>query len=64
MLARLGVFYLGKTHDLQRRVVNEKLVLYDSEDLTTHAPCVGKTRLRLALLEEAAIDAAPAVNRI
>jgi hypothetical protein len=42
------------------------MVLYDSQDLTTHAVCVGmtgsgKTGLCLSLLEEAAIDGVPAI---
>jgi DNA helicase HerA-like ATPase len=40
--------------------------LYDSQDLVTHAVCVGmtgsgKTGLCIALLEEAAIDGIPAI---
>ncbi len=41
-------------------------MLYDSRDLTTHAVCIGmtgsgKTGLCLSLLEEAALDAVPAI---
>src|SRR6186997_2099450 len=63
---KLGVFYLGKTYDLDKGRLLEDLVLYDSKDLTTHAVCVGmtgsgKTGLCLSLLEEAAIDSIPAI---
>ncbi|MDB5390023.1 MAG: hypothetical protein JWM11_5669, partial [Planctomycetaceae bacterium] len=63
---KLGVFYFGKTYDMERRQVQDDLVLYDAQDLTTHAVCVGmtgsgKTGLCLSLLEEAAIDGIPAI---
>jgi hypothetical protein len=63
---KLGVFYLGREFDLAKNQPKEKLLLYDSKDLVTHAVCVGmtgsgKTGLCLALLEEAAIDGIPAI---
>ena len=63
---KLGVFYLGKRYDLGAGEARDELVLYDSKDLTTHAVCLGmtgsgKTGLCLALLEEAALDAVPAI---
>lgn len=63
---KLGVFYLGREYDVARGVRLSELVLYDSQDLTTHAVCVGmtgsgKTGLCMALLEEAAIDGIPAI---
>ena len=64
---KLGLFYLGKQHDLKTGVTDpDKLLMYDSKDLSTHAVCVGmtgsgKTGLCLALLEEAAIDGIPAI---
>jgi hypothetical protein len=63
---KLGLFYLGRTYDLERKARKEDLVLYDSRDLVTHAVCVGmtgsgKTGLCLDLLEEAAIDGIPAI---
>ena len=64
---KLGQFYLGKAHDLKTGVTSpDKLLMYDSRDLTTHAVCVGmtgsgKTGLCLALLEEAALDGIPAI---
>jgi hypothetical protein len=63
---KLGVFYLGRTYDLAARKSQDRLLLYDSKDLVTHAVCVGmtgsgKTGLCIALLEEAAIDHIPAL---
>src|SRR5213593_2762300 len=63
---KLGVFYLGREHDLERGEAREQLVLYDSQDLVTHALVVGmtgsgKTGLCIDLLEEAAIDGIPAI---
>jgi hypothetical protein len=63
---KLGVFYLGRTFDPARNAPTDESILYDSQDLTTHAVCVGmtgsgKTGLCLALLEEAAIDGIPAI---
>jgi hypothetical protein len=63
---KLGQFYLGREFDLEAKRRQERLVLYDSRDLVTHAVCVGmtgsgKTGLCLALIEEAAIDGVPAI---
>ena len=63
---KLGVFYLGREYDLEKRSLKDALVLYDSKDLVTHAVCVGmtgsgKTGLCIALLEEALIDGIPAI---
>ena len=63
---KLGVFYLGREYDLDHGQPRDKLLLYDSKDLLTHAVCVGmtgsgKTGLCLTLLEEAAIDGIPAI---
>jgi len=63
---KLGVFYLGREYDPAGDALKDDLVLYDSQDLTTHAVCVGmtgsgKTGLCLSLLEEAAIDGVPAI---
>ncbi len=62
---KLGAFYLGRRRDAAGRPTDEPL-LYDSQDLLTHALCVGmtgsgKTGLCLSLLEEAAIDGIPAL---
>src|SRR5436190_9773969 len=63
---KLGAFYLGREYDLARKQPQDKLLLYDSKDLVTHAVCVGmtgsgKTGLCIDLLEEAAIDGVPAI---
>jgi len=63
---KLGSFYLGREYDMQAGSLKPDLLLYDAKDLTTHAVCVGmtgsgKTGLCLTLLEEAAIDAIPAI---
>src|SRR6266403_1003201 len=63
---KLGVFYLGREYDLARKQPQDKLLLYTSQDLVTHAVCVGmtgsgKTGLCLGLLEEAALDGIPAL---
>ncbi|MBN2452536.1 MAG: ATP-binding protein [Lentisphaeria bacterium] len=63
---KLGVFYLGRYYDLAARTVLPDLVLYNSNDLLTHALCVGmtgsgKTGLCVDLIEEAALDGIPAI---
>src|SRR6476469_6073450 len=63
---KLGAFYLGRPFDLEQKKAKERLLLYDSKDLVTHAVCVGmtgsgKTGLCISLLEEAAIDSVPAI---
>ncbi|PWT82713.1 MAG: hypothetical protein C5B44_01710 [Acidobacteria bacterium] len=63
---QLGAFYLGKPYDLKTGATKPGIVLYDPLDLVTHAVCVGmtgsgKTRLCIALLEEAAIDGIHAI---
>jgi hypothetical protein len=63
---KLGVFYLGRPHDLSTKKTSPEPLLYDSKDLLTHAMCVGmtgsgKTGLCLSLLEEAAMDGIPAL---
>lgn len=63
---KLGVFYLGKEYDLEKKAAKDTLLLYDSKDLVTHAVTVGmtgsgKTGLCIGLIEEAAIDNIPAI---
>ena len=63
---KLGVFYLGRSHDLEQAQTLDELLLYDAKDLTTHGICVGmtgsgKTGLCISLLEEAALDGIPAI---
>jgi hypothetical protein len=59
-------FYLGKIYDAKKGEVTEEKLLYDPDDLTTHAVCVGmtgsgKTGLCIDLLEEAALQGIPAL---
>jgi hypothetical protein len=62
-----GSFYLGRRHHLASgKTESDEPLLYDSNDLTTHAVCVGmtgsgKTGLCISLLEEAALDGVPAI---
>ena len=63
---KLGVFYLGRYYDLGARETLPDPVLYNSNDLLTHALCVGmtgsgKTGLCVDLIEEAAIDGIPTI---
>jgi hypothetical protein len=63
---KLGVFYLGRVYDLEARRRTDRLLLYDSQDLVTHAVCIGmtgsgKTGLCLSLIEEALLDGIPAL---
>ncbi len=63
---KLGLFYLGRTWDIDQGKLQDDLLLYDSCDLVTHAVCLGmtgsgKTGLCLDLLEEAAIDGIPVI---
>ena len=61
-----GTFYLGRLTDPQSGETGQDPLLYDSEDLTTHAVVVGmtgsgKTGLCLDLLEEAALNGVPSL---
>ena len=61
-----GSFYLGRQFDLAAGGVSPEKVLYDANDLTTNAVCVGmtgsgKTGLCLSLIEEAALDGIPVI---
>src|SRR5688572_14904001 len=63
---KLGVFYLGRYHDLEGRKTLPDPLLYNPNDLLTHALCVGmtgsgKTGLCFDIIEEAAIDGIPAI---
>jgi hypothetical protein len=63
---KLGLFYLGRRHDLATGKTTGEPVLYDSRDLLTHGVCVGmtgsgKTGLCIAIIEEAAIDGIPVI---
>jgi len=59
-------FYLGRVFDPKKGEVTPETLLYDPDDLTTHAVCVGmtgsgKTGLCIDLLEEAALQGIPAL---
>jgi hypothetical protein len=61
-----GKYYLGRRYDLESGSTTEDPLLYDPDDLTTHAVVVGmtgsgKTGLCLDLLEEAALNETPAL---
>ncbi len=63
---KLGVFYMGRSYDIETSKAGADAVLYDSKDLNTHAVIVGmtgsgKTGLGIAMLEEAAIDGIPSI---
>ena len=40
---KLGLFYLGRRHDVATARTLDEPVLYDSRDLVTHAVCIGMT---------------------
>ena len=59
-------FYLGRIFDSKTGKVSSEPLMYDPDDLTTHAVCVGmtgsgKTGLCIDLLEEAALQGIPAI---
>ena len=61
-----GKFYLGRVVDAQTNEKTDQPLLYDPDDLVTHAVVVGmtgsgKTGLCLDLLEEAALNNVPAM---
>src|SRR5262245_6564751 len=63
---KLGIFYLGKVFNPKSKKVTDDLVLLNSNDLTTHAVCVGmtgsgKTGLCINLIEEAGLDKIPSL---
>ncbi|TFG50204.1 MAG: hypothetical protein E4H33_00630, partial [Anaerolineales bacterium] len=59
-------FYLGRIFDSKKGETTPDPLMYDPDDLTTHAVCVGmtgsgKTGLCIDLLEEAALQGIPAL---
>ena len=61
-----GKFYLGRINDPATGETGDEILLYDPDDLTTHALVVGmtgsgKTGLCIDLLEEAALNNIPAL---
>lgn len=66
MIDAKGEFYLGRIYDSALGQTTDQPLLYDMDDLTTHAVVVGmtgsgKTGLCIDLLEEAALDNVPAL---
>lgn len=66
MLDTDGNFYLGNIYNTESKEITDKKLLYDPDDLTTHAVVVGmtgsgKTGLCIDLLEEAALNNIPAL---
>ena len=61
-----GQYYLGRIFDQGKNKTSSQPLLYDPDDLTTHAVIVGmtgsgKTGLGIDLLEEAALNKTPAL---
>ena len=61
-----GKFYLGRIYDADKKQLTDQPLLYDPDDLNTHAVVVGmtgsgKTGLCIDLLEEAALHGTPAL---
>jgi len=61
-----GKLYLGRIFDLNKGKTSDQALLYDPNDLTTHAVVVGmtgsgKTGLCIDMLEEAALNGFPAL---
>jgi hypothetical protein len=61
-----GKFFLGRVYDTKKEEITAQDLLYDPDDLTTHAVVVGmtgsgKTGLCIDLLEEAALNNIPAL---
>jgi hypothetical protein len=66
MVETRGKFYIGRPFDPQRAQVTRSPMLYNPDDLTTHAAVVGmtgsgKTGLCIDILEEAALNNLPAL---
>ncbi|MHB1296309.1 MAG: ATP-binding protein [Anaerolineae bacterium] len=66
-IERQAAFYLGKEWDPKtNQVLDDRALMYDARDLTTHAVCIGmtgsgKTGLGVDLLEEATLDGIPSI---
>ncbi len=66
MAGKSDKFYLGNTYDLEKSAMGEDRIVYDPDDLTTHAMITGmtgsgKTGLGVIMLEEAALQGIPAI---
>src|SRR5690349_12580314 len=65
-IEKAGYLYLGREYDFGSGQPGPTPLLYQTENLTTHAVCVGmtgsgKTGLCISLLEEAALAGIPAI---
>ncbi|MBN1536145.1 MAG: ATP-binding protein [Anaerolineales bacterium] len=61
-----GKFFLGNIFDVDKKTLTNQALLYDPDDLTTHAMVVGmtgsgKTGLCIGMLEEAALNGIPSI---
>ncbi len=65
-IAKPGEFYMGRIFDPQQGKQTERPLIYETDDLTTHAVVMGmtgsgKTGLCVSMLEEAALNGLPAL---
>jgi hypothetical protein len=65
-ITKKGEFFLGRVFDSQQGKQTDKPLIYEADDLTTHAVVVGmtgsgKTGLCVGMLEEAALSGIPAL---
>jgi hypothetical protein len=63
---KIGKYFLGRIFDPEKGEMSDQSLLYDQDDLTTHALVVGmtgsgKTGLCIDMLEEAALNGIPAL---
>lgn len=63
---KLGLLYLGRELDLEKRAPSELPFLYKNKNLTTHGLIIGmtgsgKTGLGICLIEEAIMDNVPSI---
>ena len=66
MAGKSDKFFLGNAYDLEKSAMGEDRIVYDPDDLTTHAVITGmtgsgKTGLGVIMLEEAALQGIPAI---
>ena len=63
---KLGLFYFGKEVDPKTLEITDNLLLYKSQDFTTHGVIIGmtgsgKTGLGIGIIEEATLDKIPSI---
>ena len=66
MSGKSDKFFLGKAYNLEKSAMVDDFIIYDPDDLTTHAVITGmtgsgKTGLGVIMLEEAALQGIPAI---